>query len=154
VTNTDALVRRIDQTINQIGWAVIMVVPPEDNPDTLVPYAYTVGLTARGFPELLISGLNPYLCHKLLNDLAKRVYGTGRRFTHLEIIDDLIENLDAAIVVGQPTAVLHPSVALARYGAGRVRLQHVAWPDPHGRFPWQPDNTIAAQAQPLLTCRL
>ena len=32
----------------------------------------------------------------------------------------------------------------------QVRLQQVVWPDPHGRFPWDPGYQYPPQAQPLL----
>ena len=40
--------------------------------------------------------------------------------------------------------------AVSRYGADQVRLQQVVWPDPHGRFPWDPGYQYPPQAQPLL----
>ena len=148
MTHHDVM-RHIDFLVGQVGWAVIKIVPTGE--DLSTSYAYTVGLTEHGLPELLISGLDPQLSQDLLNDLARRVHGTTQRFTHLQTIGDLLRGFDAVIIDGAPTDALHAGLALARYGAQRVRLQQVVWPDPQGRFPWQPGSTITAHAQPLLS---
>jgi hypothetical protein len=49
--------RRQQQIIDDVGWAVTHIVPTDGDPDTTIPFAYTVGLTAHGYPELLIAGL-------------------------------------------------------------------------------------------------
>ena len=41
----DDLMRRQDEIIDRVGWAVTMVLPTDDDPGA--PFAYTVGLTAR-----------------------------------------------------------------------------------------------------------
>jgi hypothetical protein len=142
--------RRQGEIIDTVGWAVMHVMPAEDDPDTEIPFAYTVGLTAHGYPELLIAGLPPEIGHELLNDLATRVYDQARRFTHGERIGDLIVGHDAVIVDGPPREELLPGVAIARYGRDRVRLQQVVWPDERGRFPWEAGYDVNPQAQPLI----
>jgi Domain of unknown function (DUF4262) len=130
--------RRQEDIIDTVGWAVTHVLPTDDDPDTTARFAYTVGLTAHGYPELLIAGLPPEIAHELLNDLAGRVYDKAERFIHGQRITDLIAGYDAVIVRGPATDDLLPGAAFARYGKDRVQLQQIVWPDREGRFPWQP----------------
>ncbi|MCW6004295.1 DUF4262 domain-containing protein [Micromonospora sp. CPCC 205371] len=144
----DDIMRRHQELIDQHGWAVTGVFPTEDDPGA--PFAYTIGLTAHGFPELIIAGLDPATSQLLLNDLARRVFDRAQRFTTGQRISDLLAGYDAIIVEGPATEALYPGVAFANYGKERVTLQQVVWPDRHGHFPWEPEYTIDPQVQPLL----
>jgi hypothetical protein len=147
--NIDDFLRRQEEIIDTVGWAVMHVLPTADDPDTTTPFAYTVGLTAH-HPELLIAGLPPEVAHGLLNDLAGRVYDKAERFTHGQRVSDLIAGYDAVLVEGAPIDALQPGVAIARYGRDQVRLMQVVWPDPQGRFPWDTGYDFDPHAQPLI----
>jgi hypothetical protein len=149
VPDIDDFLRRQQQIIDTVGWAVMHVLPEED-PDTSTAFAYTVGLTAHDYPELLIAGLPTEIAHALLNDLAGRVYDQAQRFTHGQRISDLIAGYDAIIVDGAPSDDLLPGVAIARYRRDRIRLQQVLWPDPQGRFPFDAGYDVDAHPQPLI----
>ena len=125
----DDFLRRQEQIIDTIGWAVTHVLPTDDDPDTTAPFAYTVGLTAHDYPELITAGLPPEVAHSLLNDLARRVYDKAERFTHGQRISDLIAGYDAIIIDGPPTDELLPGMAINRYGRDQIRLQQMVWPD-------------------------
>ncbi len=144
----DGLLRRHDEIIDRVGWAVTAVLPTPDDPGA--PFAYTVGLTAHARPELIVAGLDPVIAQALLNDLAGRVFDTAARFTHGQRIADLLVGYDTVIVDGPGTEALHPGAALARYGADRVRLQQIVWPDRHGRFPWDTGYEYPPDVQPLI----
>jgi hypothetical protein len=150
MSNLDDFLRRQEQIIDTVGWAVMHVLPAADDPDTTTPFAYTVGLIAHDYPELLIAGLPPEVAHGLLNDLAGRVYDKADRFTHGQRISDLIADYDAVLVEGAPIDELLPGLAIARYGRDRVRLLQVVWPDPQGRFPWDAGYDFDPHAQPLI----
>lgn len=137
MADIDDVLRRQSEIIDRVGWAVTAVLPTAADPTGGGPFAYTVGLTAHGYPELIIAGLHPATAQALLNDLASRVYDRAERFTHGQHVDDLLAGYPAVIVNGPPTAQLWPGAAIGRYGSDRVRLQQIIWPDPHGRFPWQ-----------------
>ncbi|NED50964.1 DUF4262 domain-containing protein [Micromonospora aurantiaca] len=129
------VLRRQERIIDTIGWAVTYVLPTDDGTVTTAPFAYTVGLTAHDYPELITAGLPPEVAHSLLNDLARRVYDTAERFTHGQRLNDLIAGYDAIIIDGPPTDDLMPGLAISRYGRDQVRLQQMVWPDQQGRFP-------------------
>jgi hypothetical protein len=148
MADLDDWMRDQQKHIDTTGWSVTHVLPTNDEPAS--PFAYTVGLTPWGSPELVIAGLHPETAHALLNDLAGRVFDQAARFTHGQRIPDLLAGYDAIIVEGPATDALHPGAAHARYGAAHVRLQQAAWPDRDGHFPWDPRYTLDPQAQPLL----
>lgn len=148
MASIDDSLRRQSELIDRYGWAVTAVFPTDD--DQGAPFAYTVGLTAHGYPELIIAGLDPDTSRILLNDLARRVFDRAEHFTVGQRISDLLAGYDAVIVDGPATEALFPGTAFARYGKDNVTLQQVVWPDQHGRFPWDEDYAIAPHAQPLL----
>ncbi len=149
MTGIEDFMRRQSDMIDRVGWSVTLVHSSGDD-DRGSPYAYTVGLAAHGYPELLIAGLDPAVSQQLLNDLAARVYDRAERFRHGQRIGDLIAGYDAAIIDGEPTEHLHLGAAIARYGQEQVRVQQIVWPDPHGRFPWDDGYAYSLQVQPIL----
>lgn len=142
------LLRLQQEHIDKVGWSVTAVMPTPD--DLTPPFAYTVGMTEHGYPELIIAGLDAMTAHHLLNDMARRIFDRAERFTDGQHIHDLIAGYDAVLVDGAATEALHPGSTYARYGADRVRLQQIVWPDPHGHFPWDRDYTYDPTKQPLL----
>jgi hypothetical protein len=144
----NSFLRRMNQRIDQQGWAVLTVLPAYDRP--MAPFAYTIGLTAHQSPELIIAGVDPCVAEPLLNELARRVVKDAQRFTPGQRISDLLRGYDAILVEGAATAALRPAAAFVHYGEDRVRLQQVVWPDPQGRFPWEPGCTTTPQGQPLI----
>ncbi|WP_326564439.1 DUF4262 domain-containing protein [Micromonospora peucetia] len=143
----DDFLRRQEEIIEATGWAVTHVLPTDDDP---VPFAYTVGLTAHDYPELITAGLPPEVAHSLLNDLVRRVHDKAERFTHGQRISDLIAGYDAIVIDGPPTDELLPAMAINRYGRDQIRLQQLVWPDQQGRFPWDNGYNFDPQAQPLI----
>src|SRR5204863_10004541 len=53
MTGIHDAMRRQDSLIDQVGWAVMHILPTDDDPDTVPFFSYTVGLTAR-FTDLLL----------------------------------------------------------------------------------------------------
>lgn len=149
-TNKNVFLRHQKEIIDRVGWAVMNIFPGVDDPDTVSPFAYTVGLAAHGYPELLITGLPPDLGHALLNKLAVRVYDKAERFTHGQRVSDLLTGHDVVIVEGPATEELLPRVAIALYGRDQVRLQQVVWPDLQDRFPWEDGYELDRHEQPLI----
>jgi hypothetical protein len=146
--NVDRFIRRMEQRIDQQGWAVLTHFPADDHAHA--SFAYTIGLTAQGGPEVIIAGLDPTLSEHLLNDLARRVVERAQRFTAGQRISDVLDGYDAVLVEGPAAGVLRPAAAYVRYGENVVRLLQVVWPDARGRFPWEPGCTLSLHAQPLI----
>lgn len=138
------------EIIGRFGWAVVHVLPGDDDPPGTVPFAYTVGLTGYGFPELTIAGLPTEIGHVLLNEVAGRVRDEGLLLGHGQRLRGLIDGQPVRIVAGDPTEVLFPGAALMRYGDDRVSLLQITWPDPGGRFPWESGYDAADYPQPTI----
>ncbi|MFI7079721.1 DUF4262 domain-containing protein [Micromonospora sp. NPDC049903] len=141
---------RQEHILETTGWTVTHILPGDGDFETTAPFAYPVGLTAHGHPDLITAPLPPEVAHTLLNDLAQRVYYKAERFTHGQRISDLIVGYDAIIIDGPPTDDLHPGTAIARYGHDQIRLQQLVWPDKKGRFPWNSGYDFEPRAQPLI----
>jgi hypothetical protein len=135
-----------DLAIAAYGWAVTGVIPEPGQ----AAYAYTVGLTAVDAPELVITGLHHDIAHALLNDAAHRVHANAARWGHRDRITDLLAGYDAVIIDGTAHDLITAGTAIARYGADRLRLQQIVWPDPDGYFPWEPGYRYPTTVQPLL----
>ncbi|MGW4519734.1 DUF4262 domain-containing protein [Amycolatopsis sp. NPDC004378] len=124
------------------GWLVQGV----DDAGADPPWAYTIGLSAYGLPELVVTGLPLTECAELLNDLAAHALhasppAAGERIPLRG--GPLIE----VVAVADPPA--HLVFAAALYGPEILALQlvHV---DERGRWPWSPGHL---GGQPVLGVR-
>ncbi|WP_332642104.1 DUF4262 domain-containing protein [Aeromicrobium sp.] len=129
-TDTDYL-RLIQEKISTYGWFIQFVEKDRRRP----PFAYTVGLTPIGHPELLITGLAPKKSGPMLNSIAHGLmshddapYVAGDR--HVWPDGLTIEVVDVA----EPT--VHLVMANATYGPDLHAVQLV-YADDRGRWPWQ-----------------
>jgi hypothetical protein len=131
--------------INARGWAVQAVERDRARP----PWAYTVGLTPRGLPELVVTGMPLLEAGRLLDDTAEHLAHTcppspGQRFAppggpQLEVVR-----------VARPWA--HLVVAARLYGEGIQALQLVH-ADSGGRWPWEAGYGGVPGGQPVLGVR-
>ncbi|RZS37568.1 uncharacterized protein DUF4262 [Herbihabitans rhizosphaerae] len=115
--------------ISRYGWAVTAI-----EPDSLRPaWAYTVGLTAHGRAELVISGLPQDRAGTLLNDVAEHVLHAeepvaGERISLRD--GPLIEVVRLAV----PSA--HLRVVADLYGE-KFRALQLVHADAQGQWPWE-----------------
>jgi hypothetical protein len=84
------------------------------------------------------------IAQALLNDLAQRVVDDHTHLTHGQRLPDLIAGYDAVLVDGPITEDLYPGPAIGRYGADRVALRQIVWPDRDGRSPGPRLRLLAA----------
>ena len=124
------------------GWAVQYV-------ETEPPFAYTVGLSGAGLPELLITGLAPPRSMLLLNTVAqymrdKTVPTAGDTMT--------FPDGSCAEFVRVATPDAHLGWAVAFHG-GPIRALQIAWRDARGHSPWCPDFNEGGPRQPVLGIR-
>lgn len=88
------------------GWAVQFV------EDESRPFAYTVGLSLRGLPELLITGLQPRKSAHVLNSVAHYIADDGMVVQPAERIDLQGELLLEVVEVDHPDVHLTFAVRL------------------------------------------
>jgi Domain of unknown function (DUF4262) len=118
------------RTIARYGWAVQGVERSGIHP----PWAYTIGLTQAGCPELVVTGMPFAKAGMLLNGIADHVMHAeapkpGERVTLSSGL--LIEIVEVA----EPAA--HLLNAAAVYGS-RIRALQIVHADYHDYWPWEP----------------
>jgi hypothetical protein len=123
----DDLVR---SAIDRDGWFVQSVQPGRRQPG----FSYTVGLTALGRPELLVTGRPMRVARDLLNGItAHLVHHEGGRLRPGDHVL-LRDHPDIEVVrVAEPT--VHLVTACNIYGPGVDALQLV-YADDRGKWPW------------------
>jgi hypothetical protein len=128
--------------MNECGWAVQGVESDGVHP----PWAYTVGLSEWGEPELVVTGMPLTKAAGLLNEVAEHavhaaapahgeqmLWGTG----------PLIEIVEVAV----PEA--HLNAAVDFYGP-RVRARQIVHADDRGHWPWDRWYRGVRGGQPVL----
>ncbi len=124
------------------GWAVQGVEADRSRP----PYAYTLGLTDCGLPELVVTGMSLNRAAELLNGVAEHAVHTGppvpgeriplRRGPAIEVVELL--NPDA-----------HMPTAIALFGT-EFRALQLVWADSRGCWPWSAGFRGRRGGQPVL----
>jgi uncharacterized protein DUF4262 len=135
----------IHRLVEEYGWAVQGVEGDGVHP----PWAYTVGLTAAGLPELVVTGLDPEPAAELLNDAARHIRLNGGR------VPDRYLQLPGSGVAGIVTVAVpdaHLEVAVALYGS-KIRALQLVLPDTAGRWPWDESYQGTPGGQPVLGAR-
>lgn len=117
--------------------------------DTRPSYTHTIGLTAVGAPELLVTGLEPEHAGPLLNALGHEIAWHGARPALGRYRFEAFDGLPAFwfLPLRRVRQCLWTAVDL--YGP-RVTGRQLVRPDPGGRFPW--DDGYDSRDQPLF-CR-
>jgi len=128
--------------VEDCGWAVQFVERDRDHP----PFAYTLGLTLRGLPELVITGLPAQHAAHVLNGEADRVIVDGVPQPGERLV---LSDGRAAEVVALPHPEAHLFAAVDLYG-GALRALQLARADDRGRFPWEVGHRAGRGGQPVL----
>lgn len=130
----------IRATMREHGWAVQFVESER------LPFAYTVGLYARGLPELLLTGLPPQTSARLLNSIAHQIVEDGIAVQPAMHIDYQGEFLLEVVEVDHPE--VHLKFAAALFGP-QIRALQLVWTDDPGRWPWD-TGWAHGRPQPVL----
>lgn len=128
--------------IDAFGWAVQSVGGSRIH----APFSYTVGLTAFGLPELVMTGRRPAEAAGVLNAYAQHL-------RHSEVPDpgEVVEVQDRCFeVVALPHPDAHLFVATGLYGDSAVCALQLVWADERGRWPWEVGHRGGRGGQPVL----
>lgn len=143
--------RQVIDTVLAHGWQVLAVSDDgpcscpdheaddhHDDSSDEPAFAYTVGLGhRRGHPELLMSGLDPQLMHRALNDVAARVM-KGRRLSPGDVLEGVLGGVPV-VVERVATEALDETVTWSGwFHRRRPEAFALVWPTTSGIFPWQP----------------
>lgn len=134
-----AYLDRCRALIAEHGWMVQGVFPTVDEPGP--GFAYTVGLTANGRPELVVSGLGYEQGGAILNAAARR-----------HLADELRPGMVVEGIASVPFTVVaapHAEIGMVRnlYG-DRAEAVQLVWPDRGGNYPGDPGWTLG-DGQPI-----
>jgi hypothetical protein len=127
------------------GWTVIGVFPTPEDPGPL--FAYTVGLSGKGLPELAIYGLHAQIAHSLLNEVARRMVESGTALQNGDRIEGVLFD-DVALVAVAMTDTTDLNLVRECYGAVAAAVQ-VVWPDRAGVLPWEEGSRLTDTDQPV-----
>jgi Domain of unknown function (DUF4262) len=131
--------------INRYGWAIQSVEPTRIHP----PWAYTVGLTEYGKPELVVTGMTTKPAGDLLNKIAAHVVHAQPPApgTQMQLVGGPFVEY---VTVTEPSAHLHTAVSL--FGQ-RIRAIQIVHADARGHWPWHPGYRGGRGGQPVLGLR-
>lgn len=131
--------------ITQSGWTVVGVERDRIHP----PWAYTIGLTPRRRPEIVVTGLPLDRAIELLNVVAGHVLHADvpRPGEQIQLTGGpLIE----IVQLDQPAA--HLNVAVDLFG-DQIRALQVVHADDRGHWPWEKGYRGIRGGQPVLGTR-
>ena len=133
---------RLRMKIERFGWAIQGIEPGRTSP----PWAYTVGLSRFGQPELVLTGMTFPSASALLNDMAAHLLhdaapepGTQQQLVR----GPLVEFVELA----EPSAHLHWAAALFGPSLRAIQVVHA---DQRGHWPWHPGYRGGPGGQPVL----
>jgi len=128
--------------IDAYGWAVRNVT----DADPAKCLSYTVGLTAYGHPEVVMTGLPPEVGTAFLNIVGEIVVRDGGRLTAGEATTELAEGRAMPVIAVSDKSELTAVEAIY----GDVPALQVVWTDSRGQLPWEPGYANAQGSQRLL----
>ncbi len=133
---------RMAQLVRAYGWAIQYVEGSKHH----APWAYTLGLTACGLPELLVTGLLQGGVDTYLNGYGAHLMHAepplpGERFALRGT--PLLE----VVQVAEPD--VHMPTAIALFGPD-VRALQLVRSDDRGKWPWDPGFRSSRWPQPVL----
>jgi hypothetical protein len=131
--------------IDRFGWAVVGLEGDRIHP----AWAYTLGLTPHGKPELVVTGLPLPRATQLLNAVAPYVLDTAVPRPGEQV---LLEGgpMMEVVRVAEPTA--HLVTAVEFYGP-RIKALQLTYADDRGHWPWCPGFRRHKGGQPVLGVR-
>lgn len=141
----------VDEAADQIGHAIIQI----DTGDSRTGYAYTAGLSAVGWHDLIIVGLDPAVSGRVMDGLlthlrrseirpaAGSVFRIGDPAIRLEL-----RAVPDAIALGRAVYAFDYRDRHAPHATSPGMLQ-VLWPDAQGRSPMDPCYDAAMSTQNL-----
>jgi len=141
-TRLETYLIQLEALIDKEGWAVQGVLGDDEN----LPFAYTVGLTPKELPELLVYGLPHQTAGAILNHLAKDMITDPSSIAPDTPLEGYVSGFPVILLVAR---VNHEAnMALNLYGE-KVRVWQAVFPDQHGKFPWEQEYSLSLDI-PLL----
>jgi hypothetical protein len=147
----DQMDARIREAIRKYGWYCMAVEGEEEHGQP--GFAYTIGLTGFGHPELLAYGLHPSYAHKLFGALVRKVRSGTTLTEETELTLPIwTVHLHQQAVRFMPVPSPRWSLLWAAdaYKPAPIQALQVVWADGKGQFPWEPGYALAGWMQPII----
>lgn len=125
------------------GWAIRHVLPDETTAQA--SFSYTVGLTARGWPELITTGLPAAVADTFIRN-AIDVQAENGPFRPGDRTDELTESGHVVFITVSDLRGMTAATEIV----GAFSALQLVWPDSAGSLPWHPAYRNAPGSQPLL----
>lgn len=144
----------VEGLINRYGWALQYVnsradagLEDQDYLEDIVPaFCYTVGLTAHGHPELIMTGRSAGESASVLNVIARRIlFGCARFEAGTECSAGGFELSFVEVVQSEDWLLM----ACRIYSGCNVSAVQAVWRDSDGNLPWEGDFPSSI-VQPVL----
>ena len=134
---------RVDQAVAQ-GQHIVMA-----SHDDTRSFAYTIGLTSQGLPELIVFGLPQQYAAYFLNEVATTMKEKGAPVDGA--VNGELGNLPMAFKIAQPgRAEEFAFQAVYYYDEKPVKphFMQMVISDKTGKLPWEPDYDLDYMAKP------
>jgi len=125
------------------GWAIRHVLP--DTAAAQTSFSYTVGLTFRGWPELIITGLPMAVADAFIRNAVDVQVEKGA-FRAGDLTDELAESGDVMLMAADDVSGMSATTEIV----GAFSALQLVWPDSAGHFPWDAGYRNSSASQPLL----
>lgn len=137
-----------EETIKRFGWMIQGVFPTQE---CRAPggYAYTIGLSDVGLPEILVFGLPQEVAGYILNDLAEKMKTGEVKISHGLVLDELA-NLPVRfkkLTQEMVEKICTQAYYRAAKGGRSISVFMMELPDAQGLFP---DNPLCDQKMKTL----
>lgn len=139
----DRALADITELVARHGWAIRHVLP--DTASAHASFSYTVGLTSRGWSELIITGLptavaDAYIRNAIDVQVENGAFNAGDR------TDELTESGEVMFIHAEDVSGMTATTEIV----GAFSALQLVWPDSAGHFPWHPRYRNLSASQPLL----
>jgi hypothetical protein len=131
----------LERLVNTHGWAIRHVL----GSSTVASFSYTVGLTARGWDELVITGLPTEVADVFLRSAVDEQCSSSA-FRAGDRTDALTESGSVVSLRVDDRSGL----TAAEKMLGDFEALQLVWPDSNNRLPWESGYRNPPETQPLL----
>lgn len=127
----EELLERVRSDIQEYGCHIVWVF--DDNNETS-PFAYTVGLTEKGQPEVVVCGVPAELGAHICNEIYHKAVDEGLELTAGVTLDNLVEGFPG--ILCDVSSEHEANQARNYYRNDDVRVLQFVLPDLQGNYPW------------------
>lgn len=124
--------KQVENLIATHGWMVQAVFATDTEPG----FAYTVGLSAKGLPELIVFALPPQHATAILNQVAQTMVNIGNPYPEWGLIAEVMEGANC-MVVNADRDKTDNYMFQAKYRYPDYKAMQLVWTDLNMKFPWE-----------------